>query len=91
MNTALWIFGALGGTGLIGFLLGKVSDETINKWLGKPCFVVGAAFTHFMNKITGGMWNKTIEPFFKKIVNALVLNFFEGMDSDNNPNSKYGS
>ena len=91
MNTALWIFGILGGTGLVGFLIGKIPDESINKWVGKPCFAVGAAFTIAMNKVTVGLWNKSIEPFFKKIINAIILNFFEGMDSDNNPNSKYGS
>jgi len=87
----LTIIASVAGTGLVGFLLGKVSDETIQKWIGGPSFALGAAITHTLNKVTGGIWNKAIEPFFKKLVNAFVLNVLKGMDSDNNPNSKYGS
>ena len=91
MSGILVILGIIGGTGIVGYLLGKIPDGTINTFVGKPSFAVGAAFTLLMNKITMGIWNKAIEPFFKKVLNAIVVNFLLGMDSDNNEKSKYGN
>lgn len=91
MDTALLIGGMIGGTGIIGFLIGKIPDSALDKWIGKPVFVIFAGITHWANKITGGLWNKTVEPFAKKILNVIAINAFKGLDSDNNDKSKYGA
>ena len=90
MSTVLMIIASIGGTGLVGFLLGKISDDTLQKWVGRPVFAFFAGITIAANRVTGGVWNKAFEPFFKKVINVIVVNALSGLDSDNN-NSKYGA
>ena len=85
-----WLTGTLGigGGGLVLWILKKVPNETICKYVEGVFIKLGAAMTLGMSKwkFTAKIWNKTIEPFFIDLIDnifgSMVRGLIKGLKSD---------
>ena len=79
-----------GGTGaaIVLWVLKKVPNKEICAWVEGLCFTAGRIMTLGLSqwKITKGMWNKTVEPFFIDLVDNFIggalRGFIRGLRSD---------
>ena len=79
-----------GGTsaGIVLWLLKRIPNEDIFNWVETGAYWLGSVITLGLGKwkITKGLWNKTIEPYFIDLVDntvgAAVKGFIEGLRSD---------
>ena len=80
-----------GGTsaGIVLWLLKRIPNEDIFNWVETGAYWLGSVITLGLGKwkITKGLWNKTIEPYFIDLVdntvNTFIKNVIKGMKSDN--------
>ncbi len=86
------VVGAVVGI-LLKRFMGPKTEEVIYKGVYGASLVFFSAITVALNKGTGGLWNKVIEPYFKVLgkvlLKGLADGLVDGLDSDNN-NSKFG-
>ena len=83
--------GLLGGgtaTAIVLWVLKKVPNKEICGWVEGICFTAGKIMTLGLSqwKITKGIWNKTIEPWFidlfDNFIGGAVRGFIRGLRSD---------
>ena len=86
-NNAGLLLGGTGG-GIVLYVLKKIPNKEICAWVEGLCFTVGRIMTLGLSqwKITKGMWNKTVEPFFidlvDKFIGGALRGFIRGLRSD---------
>ena len=86
-NNANLLIGGTSG-GIVLYILKKVPNKEICAWVEGLCFTAGRIMTLGLSqwKITKGMWNKTIEPWFidlfDNFVGGIVRGFIRGLRSD---------
>ena len=86
-NNAGLLIGGTGG-GIVLYVLKKIPNKEICAWVEGLCFTAGRIMTLGLSqwKITKGMWNKTVEPFFIDLVDNFVggalRGFIRGLRSD---------
>ena len=86
-NNAGLLIGGTGG-GIVLYILKKIPNKEICAWVEGLCFTAGRIMTLGLSqwKITKGMWNKTVEPFFIDLVDNFIggalRGFIRGLRSD---------
>ena len=86
-NNAGLLIGGTGG-GIVLYVLKKIPNKEICAWVEGLCFTAGRIMTLGLSqwKITKGMWNKTVEPFFIDLVDNFIggalRGFIRGLRSD---------
>tara|TARA_Y100000310_G_C20012879_1_gene503754 strand:+ start:162 stop:443 length:282 start_codon:yes stop_codon:yes gene_type:complete len=86
-NNAGLLLGGTGG-GIVLYVLKKIPNKEICAWVEGLCFTAGRIMTLGLSqwKITKGMWNKTVEPFFIDLVDNFIggalRGFIRGLRSD---------
>ena len=86
-NNAGLLIGGTGG-GIVLYVLKKIPNKEICAWVEGLCFTAGRIMTLVLSqwKITKGMWNKTVEPFFIDLVDNFIggalRGFIRGLRSD---------
>ena len=89
LTNNLGLLGGLGGRGLTLFILKKIPNEQICKYVEGLFFGLGSAMTLGLAKwsFSAKIWNKTIEPFFVDLIDNIVggalRGFLRGLRSDN--------
>ena len=89
LTNNLGLLGGLGGGGLTLFILKKIPNEQICKYVEGLFFGLGSAMTLGLAKwsFSKKIWNKTIEPFFVDLIDNVVggalRGFLNGLRSDN--------
>ena len=85
-NAGLLAGGAMSGLAL--WLLKKVPNEKIAGGIEKVCIGLGRTLTLGLSKwkLTKGIWNKVIEPWFidliDNVIGSAVKGFIKGLRSD---------
>ena len=79
-NNAGLLIGGTGG-GIALYVLKKIPNKEICAWVEGLCFTFGRFMTLGLSqwKITKGMWNKTVEPFFIDLVDNFVGGALRGL------------
>ena len=86
-NNAGLLIGGTGG-GIVLYVLKKIPNKEICAWVEGLCSTAGRIMTLGLSqwKITKGMWNKTVEPFFIDLVDNFIggalRGFIRGLRSD---------
>ena len=86
-NNVGLLIGGTGG-GIVLYILKKIPNKEICAWVEGLCFTAGRIMTLGLSqwKITKGMWNKTVEPFFIDLVDNFIggalRGFIRGLRSD---------
>jgi len=86
-NNAGLLIGGTGG-GIVLYVLKKIPNKENCAWVEGLCFTAGRIMTLGLSqwKITKGMWNKTVEPFFIDLVDNFIggalRGFIRGLRSD---------
>ena len=86
-NFALLVGG--GSSAIALWALKLIPNEDIQEWVGTTGYWLGSIATLGLAKwkLTRGVWNSTIEPYFIDLldntVNTFIKNVIKGMKSDN--------
>ena len=74
---------------VVAWILKRIPNDTIQSWVGKIMFNAGVVCSGGMGKwkVTKGIWNKTIEPYFIDLIDNVAVtgisSFVKGLRSDN--------
>ena len=85
-NLGMWIGGGASAVAL--WVLKRIPNDDLYSWVETGAYWAGSVITLGLGKwkLTKGLWNKTVEPYFIDLVDntagAAVKGFIKGLRSD---------